>query len=424
MFLYAGIARYSGFSGTFHIGRTSQIFLLPLMFSLSKVVKAVVNSAYYLCRLGFLGAFRRRLRLGLCGGFCLGLQPFHFLLCGMESSVGVIVQRHYDVGVSHDVLQCLGVHARVCHSGTECMPHGVRRHHIGQRLLVALVVLLGKALEHGVIVDGGFGQAVPVQEQEVLITVNLNAPAVPALLQHAFKRFIGGCAHRHLTESAFCFWRFDIVAVLGASQKLVVYIHKALLKIQVGGRQAAEFGNTKPGFQQDHHLVIILGIDGIVLHEIQKLVFLCRGKRHLWYGIVVDNLIDREVKGILAETVVLYGHIKDGFQGTLAVADGVVGNALFLHTQGPFFRVGQLHAVNAGRAQLIFGQKFHQLLAALLGSFPHIPALPGVLFIKLAYGHFLADGVYPVVKVFLYLLDFLAQGKTGPFPGRYFVGRY
>ena len=56
--------------------------------------------------------------------------------------------------------------------------------------------------------------------------------------------------------------------------------------------------------------------------------------------------------------------------------------------------------------------------------FPHIPALPGVLFIKLAHGHFLADGVYPVVKVFLYLLDLLAQGKTGPFPGRYFVGGY
>ena len=93
----------------------------------------------------------------------------------------------------------------------------------------------------------------------------------------------------------------------------MVYIHKALFKIQVGGRQAAEFGNTKPGFQQDHHLVIILGIDGIVLHEVQKLVFLCRGKRHLWYGIVVDNLIDLEVKGILAEAVVLYGHIKDGF---------------------------------------------------------------------------------------------------------------
>ena len=47
-----------------------------------------------------------------------------------------------------------------------------------------------------------------------------------------------------------------------------------------------------------------------------------------------------------------------------------------------------------------------------------------IIFIKLAHGHFLADGVYPVVKVFLYLLDLLAQGKTGPLPGRYFVGGY
>ena len=108
MFLYAGIARHSGLFRHFSYRKNLTNLLLPLMFSLSKVVKAVVNSAYYLCRLGFLGAFRRSLRLGLCGGFCLGLQPFHFLLCGMESSVGVIVQRHYNVGVSHDVLQRLG----------------------------------------------------------------------------------------------------------------------------------------------------------------------------------------------------------------------------------------------------------------------------------------------------------------------------
>ena len=119
MFLYAGIARYSGlFRHISYRKNLTNLFITPHVFAL-KSSKTVVNSAYYLCRLGFLGAFRRRLRLGLCGGFCLGLQPFHFLLCGMESSVGVIVQRHYNVGVSHDVLQCLGVHARVCHSGTE-----------------------------------------------------------------------------------------------------------------------------------------------------------------------------------------------------------------------------------------------------------------------------------------------------------------
>ena len=44
-----------------------------------------------------------------------------------------------------------------------------------------------------------------------------------------------------------------------------------------------------------------------------------------------------------------------------------------------------------------------------MGSPLHISPLPDVLGIKLADRHFLADGVYPVVKVFLYLLDFLAE---------------
>ena len=60
-----------------------------------------------------------------------------------------------------------------------------------------------------------------------------------------------------------------------------------------------------------------------------------RGCAHwrLGFGIVVDL----EVKGGLA----------------YAVADGIAGNALFLYTQGPFFRVGQPHAVNAGLPQLV-----------------------------------------------------------------------
>src|SRR5699024_4530856 len=75
----------------------------------------------------------------------------------------------------------------------------------------------------------------------------------------------------------------------------------------------------------------------------------CWGERHLWLRVVVDYVIDREVKRVLADAIVLNSHIKYRFQGTLAVADGVIGNALFLHTQGPFFCVGQLHAVDAGR---------------------------------------------------------------------------
>ena len=66
--------------------------------------------------------------------------------------MGVIVQRHGDVGVAHDVLQSLGIHTGVGHPGTERVPEGVWGD-AGQRLLVVLVVLLHKALNHGVVVD-------------------------------------------------------------------------------------------------------------------------------------------------------------------------------------------------------------------------------------------------------------------------------
>ena len=150
-----------------------------------------------------------------------------------------------------------------------------------------------------------------------------------------------------MPKFAFRLGRFDVITVLRASQKLVVDIYKTLLKISSSG-VSPQVQKCEARFPTESILVIILGIHGVALHEVQKLFFLCRGKRHFWNRIVVDNLIDLEVKGVVAEAVVLYRHVKNGFQGTLAVADGVIGNALFLNTQGPFLGVGQLHAVNAG----------------------------------------------------------------------------
>ena len=40
--------------------------------------------------------------------------------------MGVIVQRHGDIGVAHDVLQRFGIHTGVCHTGAERVTEGVR----------------------------------------------------------------------------------------------------------------------------------------------------------------------------------------------------------------------------------------------------------------------------------------------------------
>ena len=51
-----------------------------------------------------------------------------------------------------------------------------------------------------------------------------------------------------------------------------------------------------------------------------------------------------------------------------------------------------------------------------MGSPLHIAPLPDVLFIELAHGHFLADGVNPIVKVFCICLIFSRREISGRFP--------
>ena len=55
--------------------------------------------------------------------------------------MGVIVQRHGDIGVAHDVLQRFGIHTGVCHTGAERVTEGVRGD-VGQLFLVMLVLKL------------------------------------------------------------------------------------------------------------------------------------------------------------------------------------------------------------------------------------------------------------------------------------------
>ena len=55
--------------------------LIHLMFSCTKVVKSSKIAIYYLCN-----------------------QPFHFSNRAVRWRMNVIVQSHYDVGMSHDVL--------------------------------------------------------------------------------------------------------------------------------------------------------------------------------------------------------------------------------------------------------------------------------------------------------------------------------
>ena len=145
------------------------------------------------------------------------IQSVHLGLGGIEGGMHIIVQCHQDAGMTHDVLQCIGIHSCICHSGAEGVPHGVRCCYFWQRFFVALVVLFYKALEHGIIVCPHFRKAVPVQEQELGIPINHDRFGTSVLFQHTLECLISGCGHGYLSETAVRLWRLNVAAVFCAS---------------------------------------------------------------------------------------------------------------------------------------------------------------------------------------------------------------
>ena len=130
--------------------------------------------------------------------------------------MGVVVQRHGDIGVAHDVLQRLGIHTGVCHTGTERVPEGVRGD-VGQLLLVLLVVLLHKALNHGIVIGPHPRRPVLFEKQEVGVPVHCNGGFLPPVLHYTLQRPIDRLTHGDFPVAVLGLGRFDVVAVLAVS---------------------------------------------------------------------------------------------------------------------------------------------------------------------------------------------------------------
>lgn len=91
-FLYAGIA---------------YCYRLFRHFSLWKIFSNLLISPYVL-------VFKSSMWSSKFSVYYLGNQPLHFCYRRFGSRMRVIVQCHIDVGMSHDVLQCLWVHSCIC----------------------------------------------------------------------------------------------------------------------------------------------------------------------------------------------------------------------------------------------------------------------------------------------------------------------
>ena len=173
---------------------------------------------------------------GLSAGY-----PEQFRLGIIELNMRVSVQRHADIAVTHDILQCLRVHAGLGHVRAEGMPTHMGRdlrklHTIGRIVLVHSMghVLLPVQRHHRHIIF--------VQEQKTGVTVDhrLFPWLLPVLDDpaEASCHFVG---HRYIAVALFCLGFLDHILHLTGSLQLVIYLDSAILKLNVRNGKAAKF---------------------------------------------------------------------------------------------------------------------------------------------------------------------------------------
>ncbi len=328
--------------------------------------------------------------------------------------MSVIVQRHGNVGMSHDILQVFGVHPSVGKPSTESVPHGMGRD-VRQGLLrfVVLVVLPDKPLEHALVTGRRFGKAALVEEQEVGVAPDIDRGGLSSVLHSPLQRLVDLLAHGDLSRTLFGLGLVHIVAELAVPQELVVHMDAAVFKIQVHC-QAAQFGNAEAGPQQNDDFITILPVDRIAAGEVQEAVLLFLGQRGFFLRVILQDIGYGEVERVFADAVILDRRVEGGLQRPFPVADGLVGVALLTHPDGPFLGVRQLYTVNAPGPQGVLIQNGHQVFTALLSAPLNIftmAVLPGI---KLANRHLLANGVDPIVQISQDLLDLFTERDVIP----------
>ena len=289
------------------------------------------------------------------------------------------------------------------------MPHRMGRDvRQGFIRLMLLVVFPDQPLEHTLITGRRFGETALIEEKEIGVASDIDRGSLASVPHSPFQCLVDLITHGDLPHTIFGLGHINIVSELAVPQKLMVHIDPPILKIQID-RQTAQFGDTEAGSQKDDDLIAILPVDRVAAGEGQEAVLLFLRQRGFLLRIVLQDRVHGEVERVLSDTVILDCRVEGSLQRPFPVVDGLVGIALFIHPDSPFFCVRQLHTVNAPRPQWVLFQNRHQVVPALLRVPLDILPMADLLGVKLADRHLLADSVDPVVKVPLDFLHLLAE---------------
>ena len=188
--------------------------------------------------------------------------------------MGVDIQRHADVRMTHDILQVLWIHTGLCHIGTEGVS-AYMRGYFGHLDAVDLVVLLDNVLQVFLPMQCNHRPVVLVQEQEPGVSIHhrlhfrcYTIGENTAETRHNF------LAHRHIADTAFGFGCLDHILHLRCSLQLMVNLDTLLIELDVRNGQPTELRDSQPRVKENEDRIVVPAEMLIFLDEFQKITFL------------------------------------------------------------------------------------------------------------------------------------------------------
>ena len=149
-----------------------------------------------------------------------------------------------------------------------------------------------------------------------------------AACQHVLQTRVHSIRHRDVPATADSFGFLHMVSAGAFPQQLMIHPNPAILEVQILLRQAAELADAHPRFQQNNELVVILGIGAVLADEGHPCIQLLFRQGDPLLGSLGTTSGQLEDERILANGVLVAGHLERGLHHTPNSGDGAVASTI------------------------------------------------------------------------------------------------
>lgn len=161
----------------------------------------------------------------LFSGIFQSLHLLKFLLSILKFYMGVDIERHSYIRMSHQILQCFRIHAGLCHIGTICMSANMRGN-IGHLNLIDFIVPADHMIEPVFPMHGYKWHSILVQKKESRVTIYhfLNL-IIWSILNNCSKHLRHFICHWNNPCSGIGFCWLNYILSFGSSLQLIWFFY-------------------------------------------------------------------------------------------------------------------------------------------------------------------------------------------------------